>query len=512
MIRIISYVLLILVLGFGFSWLADRPGDVEIVFQGQQIDMSLTVAAAIVAALIAVVMILWWLLRTLWTSPHSVRRYFRARKRDRGYKALSTGLIAAGAGNAQMARRMSSRAKGLISSSREPLILMLEAEAALIEGKHDEARRLFEQMVGDSETREYGLRGLYLEASRAGAHEAARQYAEKAAEEAPYLPWAAKATLEHRCRNGEWDEAIHLLDRQRIAHGVRRAEADRLKAVLLTAKAVDQLDGDPAGARDNAINALKLAKGFVPAAVTAARALIREDNLRKAASVLESAWKQEPHPEVARVYARARPGDGALDRLKRAERLEHLKPNNVESLLVVAEMALEAHDFNKARSKAEAAARLSPSERVFLLLADIEDIETGDQARIRYWMAQALKAPRDPAWVADGQVSESWRPFSPVSGRIDAFEWKVPYAQLSGPVEDGHVISGAAMLADLPPLAQTAAAPAETVAQQPVTTAGEPAARPATVDGAGPFHGRPPDDPGVKDPNRTDEKVRLNLY
>ncbi|HBF30057.1 heme biosynthesis protein HemY [Rhizobium sp.] len=514
MVRVIVYVLLILALGFGFSWLADRPGALQIVWQGQLIEMSLTAAASFIVALVAVVMIGWWLIRTIWTSPHSVRRYFRARKRDRGYQALSTGLIAAGAGNAQLAHRMRARARGLIRADQEPLIMVLEAQTALIEGKHDDARRIFEQMVADPETRQLGLRGLYLEATRLGAYEAARQYAERAAEDAPYLPWAATATLEYRCQTSNWDEAILLLDRQRVAGVSSRADADRLKAVLLTAKAIDQLDGDPVLARENALNALKLAKDLVPASTTAARALLREDNLRKAASVLENAWKLEPHPDIARVYVRARGGDGALDRLKRAERLEHIKPNNVESLLIVSEMALEAHDFQKARSKAEAAARMRASERVFLLLADIEDTDTNDQGRVRYWMAQALKAPRDPAWVADGQVSDKWLPYSPVSGKLDAFEWKVPYAQLSGPVEDGTVISGAAALAELPALAKSEASEeAVVVATAPTPAAPEQKSTSVAKESVPePFFGRPPDDPGVRKPGNTaDEKARLNI-
>ena len=45
-------------------------------------------------------------------------------------------------------------------------------------------------------------------------------------------------------------------------------------------------------------------------------------------------------------------------------------------------------------------------------------------------MARALRAPRDPAWTADGYVSDRWMPVSPVSGRLDAFQWKVPLAEL----------------------------------------------------------------------------------
>src|SRR5262249_3009189 len=37
---------------------------------------------------------------------------------------------------------------------------------------------------------------------------------------------------------------------------------------------------------------------------------------------------------------------------------------------------------------------------------------------------------RDPAWTADGFVSDHWMPVSPVTGRLDAFQWKEPLADL----------------------------------------------------------------------------------
>jgi HemY protein len=52
-------------------------------------------------------------------------------------------------------------------------------------------------------------------------------------------------------------------------------------------------------------------------------------------------------------------------------------------------------------------------------------------------MARALNARRDPAWTADAFVSDHWLPISPVSGRLDAFEWKDPLAgEDHGPVID----------------------------------------------------------------------------
>ncbi|MFN6943239.1 MAG: heme biosynthesis protein HemY, partial [Parvibaculum sp.] len=300
MIRLFAFILVVLALGWGFAWLADRPGFIAITWQDYLVETSLMVAATAVAAVIIAIMVLWWLFQVIWTSPHSIRRHFRARKRDRGYQALSTGLIAAGAGNALLARKMSLRAQSLLRADQEPLLHLLEAQAALIEGRHDDARTKFERMAEDPETRELGLRGLYVEARRLGADEAARQYAERAAEHAPYLPWAAQATLEYRCRAGRWDDAIRLLDQQKIANVIEKKQAERWKAVLLTAKASERLEGDPKGARDDALSALKLSKDLVPAAVIAAKAYLREDNTRRAASVLDSVWKLSPHPDIAR--------------------------------------------------------------------------------------------------------------------------------------------------------------------------------------------------------------------
>ena len=46
-------------------------------------------------------------------------------------------------------------------------------------------------------------------------------------------------------------------------------------------------------------------------------------------------------------------------------------------------------------------------------------------------MARAVHAAHDPAWTADGVIAETWMPVSPVTGRLDAFQWRVPVAELT---------------------------------------------------------------------------------
>ncbi|MDR0253535.1 MAG: heme biosynthesis protein HemY [Brucellaceae bacterium] len=457
MIRVILFLVVVAALGLGFGWLADRPGDLVFTFAGERHNISLMTAASMVVAAIACVMLLWWIVKNLVRSPYILQRHFRARKRDRGYQSLSTGLIAAGAGDAEAARRMSKQASKLLSVDQEPLIRLLDAQTALLEGRKDDVRRYFEEMIADPETKLLGLRGLYLEASREGAQEAAYQYAQEASTMAPQLEWAGNAVLGHKVLQGDVTGALQVLEARKAVtpYGkegkVAREALKRNRAVLLTAQAMNSFDADITASRDAASEAYKLEPELIPAAVIAARCLLRDGSIRKGNRILEAAWKREPHPEIAEAYIHGRSGDTALDRLKKARQLAGLRPNHAESALVVVRAALDAGELTLARENAEAALKLSPRESAYLLMADIEEAQTGDQGRVREWLARAVKAPRDPAWTADGVVSDQWAPASPVTGRLNAFEWKVPLTEVAmnvSPVLEGNDLTEAFLPVD----------------------------------------------------------------
>ena len=60
-------------LAAGFAWLADRPGELSVTWQGMQYQVTLLVAVTAIVILIAVVMFAWWLIRTLYRSPDLLR-------------------------------------------------------------------------------------------------------------------------------------------------------------------------------------------------------------------------------------------------------------------------------------------------------------------------------------------------------------------------------------------------------------------------------------------------------
>ncbi len=159
----------------------------------------------------------------------------------------------------------------------------------------------------------------------------------------------------------------------------------------------------------------------------------RKGDLRRAAKIIEAAWRLQPHPDLAEVYLNLRPGDSALDRLKRADTLSRLSQGAAEGRLAVARAALEAREFDRARDALEPLLAERPSMRVCLLMSDLEQAEHGATGRGREWLSRATRAPRDPAWIADGIVTDQWSPISPVTGRLDAFVWQSPPDVLVAP-------------------------------------------------------------------------------
>jgi HemY protein len=193
---------------------------------------------------------------------------------------------------------------------------------------------------------------------------------------------------------------------------------------MLTARALAAEAADRDSAKAFALEAAKLAPTLVPAAALAGRMLAEAGELRKATRVLEKAWRANPHPDLAQVFSDLRFGDAARDRLKRIEGLVKKVPGHVEGALAMARAAIDAQEFGKARA-ALASYLAAPTRRVALLMAELERAERNDEGRAREWIARALHAASDPAWTAEGHVSDRWLPASP-SGRLDAFEWRVP--------------------------------------------------------------------------------------
>jgi HemY protein len=479
MIRIVLFLLLTALAAYGAAWVADQAGDVTLSWAGWRVQATLPVFALALCVVILAALVAWSMLSALLRTPGRLHRGRHARRHARGRHAITHGLLAVGHGDQAAARQHADVARRL--AGNDPLTLLLHAQSAQLDGDRERANSAFRTMAEREDTRLLGLRGLFIEAQRADDPVAAVMVAEEALKISPSSTWASHAVLGFRCAQGDWAGALKILDNDLESGLIDKAAYRRRRGVLLTARALELETQDRDLSRENVMEAVKLAPTLVPAAVLAAKFESEAHQVRRAMRMVEAAWLAHPHPDLADAYAHVRLGDSARQRLVRVETLAAKTPGHIEGALAIARAAIDAAEFARAR-QALAPFTAAPTQRVALLMAEIERTEHGDSGKARAWTLRAVRALHDPVWTADGYVSDRWRPVSPVTGRLDAFQWQTPLASL--PSDKGATIESSpfeeAMLAAPAPRREQLGEPPREItaeiAQEPATQDNSPPA------------------------------------
>ena len=458
MIRLATWIIASLLLTAGIAWLVSLPGTALIEIAGYKMQPRLGMAAFVVAAGLAAVILAWSILRRILDAPRYFAELNRKRRREAGVAALSDGFVALQAGDPSRARVLAREARS--NMPRNHAAQLLEARSDLALGDMQSAREHYRALISNKKTAVAALAGLYEQARTQGRTDAALSFAQKAVALSPQRRWASDAVIDDLTRRGQWELALASVNAEAATTREEKMLKRRKQAVIETALAREQVDTNPLSALDHATLALKLVPDFVPAALIAARIQSNRGEVRKAMSLLRRVWRATSHPHVATLYANAQPGVSAVDRLKRVRELIDTPPPNRPAAIVLARIAVDAYDWTTARNALAGYAGSDPTQAVCLLMAEIEDGQNADQGKAREWLARAVRAPADPVWIADGITADEWEPTSPVTGELDAFEWRMPLGT-TGARPDPRP-SGDRLPAPAPTLPAVPARPAET--------------------------------------------------
>ncbi len=409
-------------------WLAEQPATFQIDWNGTIYERHVGILVLAAVVLMAVAALAYQVWRGTVRLPRLIGRSRRSRRRERGYRALTRGLVAVAAGDAETARRYAREADGLLDEP--PLTLLLSAQAAQLNGEDASARRCFESMLERQETEFLGLRGLISQALRQDQPVRALELAERARALSPGTPWVLRTCFELQVRLGRWLDAEESLAQAVRGGAIPANDGRHAKATVLAERG---REAEAAGETDRALElthrAVGLVPTFVPAVAREARLTAAAGRDRSAVRLVEKTWARAPHRLLAETYRSILPeGESPADRVKRFERLYKLAPSHRESLIALAEAELEAQLWEPARGHLTEAEALAPSRRVYRLLAELEHGEKGDLAAARNWLIKAEAAPPDSAWVCRqcGTVAPDW---AALCGHCEAFaslEWIAP--------------------------------------------------------------------------------------
>jgi HemY protein len=443
MLRLVIFLIVAGALALAAHWVADHPGTVVVQWLGHELSLSVGTVLALVIVFAALVILLFEILRVVLGLPSRLRGSWGRRRELRGQQALTRGLMAAAAGDLKGARTCQREAERYLPASAG--VLLLEAQTAQLEGKEEVAHLKFRQMLERNDGEFVGLRGLLGQAMRTGDFDEALTLARRAYRRSPTTPWVLTTLFELLTRAEKWEEALELVSEMQAQHLLGDAQTRERRGVLhhLVATRLRQQDRAEEALKE-ARKAVKAAPGFAPAAVQTAELAMQLGRRRLALQVLEDGWRIEPHPEVARAYVQLDPNESPAQRLQRVDaRLAPLNRDHPETLILQAELAMQARQWDVARSRLDAALAGSPTARVYRLLAELERHAHGNNAKAQEWLAKAVEAQPDKAWICEdtGEALPAWQPFSP-SGRFDAVRWSTPprVATLLSDSQTGYIL------------------------------------------------------------------------
>ncbi|WP_204112629.1 heme biosynthesis protein HemY [Shimia biformata] len=432
--KIVLFIAAIAGLTLGAGYLMESDGGVMITFAGVEYTLSpLQTAIGLIVLVAAVWLFLKLLsltvavLKFLNGDETAISRYFDRNREQKGFQALSEGLMALASGEGRVAMDKARKAEKFLG--KPELTNLITAQAAEMSGDTRKAEEVYKRLLADDTTRFVGVRGLMKQKLAEGKTDVALKLAERAFALKPRHQETQDLLLKLQAETGDWSGARQTLSTKLKTGTLPRDVYRRRDAVLALSEAQDVLDEDKSiEAREAAIEANRLSPDLIPAAILAARGYMDKGKARNAARILRKAWDAHPHPDLAAAFAEIAPDESAEARIKRFGTLVKATPDHPETRMLMAELNIAAENFPEARRALGDLWDTNPTQRALTIMAAIERGEGASDAVVKGWLAKALTAPRGPQWVCDNchNIHSEWQPVCDNCKSFDTLSWTAP--------------------------------------------------------------------------------------
>lgn len=410
-------------------WLVMQPGHTDLSWMGYDIEAQtgvLIFGVLLFALLFARLFQLW---NAIKAAPRAIARKMDARSQDQALQAVSHGLSAIAAGDAQQAEKQAERARKLIKNDHG-LVPLLAGMTARLKGDPIAAETAFRELLNSKETSFIGVRGLLQLALDRRQNDQALVLARQAHRMHPRQAWILKTLYALEVSQRHWIEAQAVLAKAVKLKAIDGARARDDKSAMFLARATE---ASGRGAADQAYlltrEAYEAAPYFLPAALAYIPFLIRRDERKGAMRIIEKTWGRHPHPDLQALWLKLNPESepSPAKTYQWLEKLAKQNPDHDESHLMLAENALEQNLPGEARAHINAAQAVRKSQKSYRLMGDLEE-KNGNHHAADVCHETALTAAPDRVWVCreTGRIYASWMPFAPPHNSFNAIVWDDP--------------------------------------------------------------------------------------
>ena len=259
--KIVVFIALVAAAAFGAGHLLEMDGGVLIQIGGQEFNLTPMTTVIVLMMLVFAVWLLMKLVGLLFAVLHfingdetAISRYFARNRQEKGYQALSEGMMALASGEGDVAMAKARKAEKYLK--RPALTNLISAQAAEMKGDRKTAETVYKRLLTNEKTRFVGVRGILRQKLAAGETDTALKLAQTAFALKPKHEEIQDTLLRLQAQKEDWKGARETL-RAKLRHGsLPRDVHKRRDAVLALSEARGVLDeGKDIDAREAAIAA-----------------------------------------------------------------------------------------------------------------------------------------------------------------------------------------------------------------------------------------------------------------
>lgn len=389
--------------------------------------------------------VLIFLLQTFYfKTKFSFSKFIAIKKlqnKEKGYNAFVSGMIALANKDYKRAILESKKISNHLDDNPS-LALLLKSEIFKVEKKYDELSVVYEDMSKNKHTENLGYRGMMEQYLRAQDYHHAFIYGERLFNNNPFIEKIYDTLVSIIAKTNNWQQLLIISDRAFSKKIIDKKVYEENKSIgffeIAKIKQLSEIEESLKYMQ----KALKLRKNFPPYIKLYINLLIQNKNYNLAKKSIKKAWNELPHAE----YKESILSLAAHLEIEMSELVKYIAGTsykNEESIILMVEALIESKKWDDARNQIKDLLDVRPKKEVCLLMAKIEEGDSGDVQKINAWIQRAKDGAANNIWICtiSKKSQQTWSSVSE-AGYFNSLEWRQPIMLDSLEIYEGLKING----------------------------------------------------------------------
>ena len=389
--------------------------------------------------------VLIFLLQTFYfKTKFSFSKFIAIKKlqnKEKGYNAFVSGMIALANKDYKRAILESKKISNHLDDNPS-LALLLKSEIFKVEKKYDELSLVYEDMSKNKHTENLGYRGMMEQYLRAQDYHHAFIYGERLFNNNPFIEKIYDTLVSIIAKTNNWQQLLIISDRAFSKKIIDKKVYEENKSIgffeIAKIKQLSEIEESLKYMQ----KALKLRKNFPPYIKLYINLLIQNKNYNLAKKFIKKAWNELPHAEYKESIL-SLAAHLEIEMLELVKYIAGTSYKNEESIILMVEAFVESKKWDDARNQIKDLLDVRPKKEVCLLMAKIEEGDSGDVQKINAWTQRAKDGAANNIWICtiSKKSQQTWSSVSE-AGYFNSLEWRQPIMLDSLEIYEGLKING----------------------------------------------------------------------